>query len=355
MNALEKIIHQHIAAHGPISVTTFMQFCLQHPEYGYYRKNSVLGTKGDFITAPEISQIFGELLGVWVAEYWRLIGRPKEFIWLELGPGRGTLMADALRATQRLNDFHAAARIYMVESNPTLRAAQMLALKGRQITYCEDIKNLPSMPLIFIANEFFDALPLRQFINTPQGWRENKIKIAAEGGLSFTLTEKDIFSPVVAMLPDDAGKVVEVSQDQRRWMRRLAQHICTFGGGGLVVDYGYVEKSWQSTLQAVRAHQKVDFFSEIGETDLTALVDFKALKAVACSAGLGTSGPLGQGEFLKNMGLELRLHQLQQRATAQQAAELASGAARLVGESAMGRLFKVLSVHNGVANDLPGF
>ncbi|MDX2074117.1 MAG: SAM-dependent methyltransferase [Alphaproteobacteria bacterium] len=323
---LESLLKERIREHGPISIADYMAMCLTHPEYGYYMRRDPLGVAGDFTTAPEISQIFGELLGLWLAAQWQKQGRPEAAL-VEFGPGRGTLMADMLRATRKVAGFHDALSVHLVEASPVLKQKQWAALAGKHphISWQEDIAALPDVPVFAVANEFFDALPIRQFM----GNEERKVEVDGQGELQFTP-------------PGEA--IVEKSPASLAMMRNVASRIAGHGGAFLVVDYGYTGGSRGDTLQAVRQHHYHPVLADPGEADLTAHVDFDALMEVAQSAGATTFGALPQGKFLLQIGASQRLMNLCAAASEPQQKELMNGFERLISHEQMGELFKVLAV-----------
>ena len=357
MTALAAHIQDVIRARGSISLADFMDIALQHPEHGYYRHGDPLGQAGDFITAPEISQMFGEMIGLWCVEVWRQMGSPASFTLLEVGPGRGTLMQDALRATAKIPGFHAALDLHLLESNETLRAKQREKLAAHLPHYVDDLTQLPPQPLIVIANEFFDALPIRQFEKTFQGWCERMV--SADGkDLSFSfwpLDQASILLVPVALRQGVPGTVYEISTASLVVMHGLAAHVAKHGGAALVIDYGFGEAVGKPTLQAVHNHKFVSVLDQPGEVDLTAHVDFGALASVARAQGAQVSSLTGQGDFLTALGMELRAAQLKQHATPDQAAAIDAAFKRLTAPEDMGTLFKVMAVSSPNLNNLPGF
>ncbi len=264
----------------------------------YYAARDPFGAAGDFITAPEISQAFGECLGLWAAITWELMGRPDPVVLAELGPGRGTLMADALRAVREVAPaFHAAARVHLVESSPRLAAAQRARL-GEAARWHESVGTLPEGPAILLANEFFDALPIRQFVRRGGAWLE---RFVADG--RFIETPADP-APLPAEAPD--GAVFELSEAGRALAAALAGRVATQGGAALILDYGPAESGFGDSLQAMRAHGAADPLAEAGSVDLTAHVDFAAVAAAARESGAAVHGPLPQGLFLQRLGLMTR-------------------------------------------------
>ncbi len=327
---LEALIKERIKKHGAISIADYMNVCLLHPEFGYYMRRDPFGVSGDFTTAPEISQIFGELLGLWLAAQWQKQGKP-EAILVELGPGRGTLMADALRATKKIAGFHDAVSVHLIEASPVLQQKQWKNLAGKhpQISWHPSLESLPELPIFFLANEFFDALPIRQFV----GSEERKIMLDENGNLAFTPPTTNNQQPTT-----------ESSPASQQIMRELAAHIAHHGGAGIVVDYGYTGGSQGDTLQALKEHHYHDVLQEPGEADITAHVDFDALASAAQLAGAASFGALSQGKFLLQIGASQRLMNLCASASEPQKQELMSGFERLIAHEQMGELFKVLAI-----------
>ena len=346
MNALGRIIAQRIRLQGPISLAAFMADALGHPEHGYYRRADPFGQAGDFVTAPEISQMFGELIGLWCAEVWRLMGSPAAFRLVELGPGRGTLMADALRAARVLPGFEAAASLHLVETSPALRARQKAALAGRDVAWHDGFGEVPAGPTILVANEFFDALPVHQFVRTPGGWRE---RLVALDGDRFVLATAPTPTPAEVLIPEAIrlaapdGSVAEVSPAAVSTARAIAERLEAEGGAALIVDYGHAVHGTGETLQAVRRHRYHDILDDPGEADLTAHVDFAAL-ADAARPHAALHGPVTQGAFLRDLGIEMRARQLSQRATEAQRQDIETALHRLIDPAEMGNLFKVLAM-----------
>ena len=338
---LGHLIARRIALAGPISVADFMAEALGHPRLGYYRHALPLGAAGDFTTAPEISQMFGELLGAWLAERWLAMGRPAPVRLVELGPGRGTLMADALRATSGVPGFHAALDLHLVDINEPLHEAQRAALADFKPAWHERLDDVPAGPTLLVANEFFDALPVRQFHKTPRGWAERMVGLAPDGEtLRFALAPG--ITPLAAFLPDAPdGAEAELSEAGRALAAAIGVRLRRDGGWALIVDYGRDQSGPGTSLQAVRSHRGVDILDRPGETDLSAHVDFAAL---AEATGVTTFGPTGQGDFLRRLGIVERARALKQRATPEQGRVIDDALARLIAPDQMGTLFRVLAV-----------
>ena len=342
MTPLGERIAALIAATGPISVAEYMQICLFDPQQGYYSTRQPFGSDGDFVTAPEISQLFGELVAVWLYSAWRRAGGPRPVAVAEIGPGRGTLMRDMARTLRRLDPaLHADAAFALVETSERLMAVQRqtLADTGIEPAWHARPEELDGGFTLLVANELFDALPVRQYTLTDRGWRERVIGLDAENRLCFMAGPGQ---PDEALLPAAAaaarpGDVVELAPARTAMTERLAAHLAAHGGAGLAFDYGYLEPGLGDTLQAVRAHRYADVLSEPGAADLTAHVDFSALAGAArrhgLSVGLGT-----QGEFLEAMGILKRAERLSDAA----GAAPAKAAQRLVSPDGMGTLFKVI-------------
>jgi NADH dehydrogenase [ubiquinone] 1 alpha subcomplex assembly factor 7 len=344
-----------IAAGGPLSVYGYMEACLYDPEHGYYRNARPLGGGGDFITAPEISQVFGELIGLWAGEMWRLMGEPTPVRLIELGPGRGVLMADALRALRAAPGFLSAASVHLVETSAPLRQAQGAALQAApvSVTWHEDIAEVPDGAAIVIANEFLDCLPVRQFVfdGVAGLWRERAV-VFENGALGFGAGAEAGPGDLCGLEDFEDGAIVERRPGARALARMLAARApCA----ALIADYGYARPSLGDTLQAVKNHRFAGVFDAPGETDLTAHVDFAALRQASTEAGMEAFGPMPMGEWLLRLGLEARVAQLLARASEEDARDLKSGVLRLVDPAQMGALFKVFVAARGVAAPPPPF
>lgn len=335
MNPLETFLTDLIAAEGPLRMDRYMALCLGHPRHGYYVTRDPLGDKGDFITAPEVSQVFGELIGVWAVGAWGLMGQPQEFNLVELGPGRGTLMADVLRTVRRAApDFAAAARVHLVETSPVLRAKQRAAL-GEGAGWHDRLEDVPEGPMILLANEFFDAIPIRQFERREGVWRERVVGLS-DGRLSLG---------VGGIVPGSMGKdgdVMEFAPARDEIARHIGGRLAAHQGAALVIDYGHLHTAPGDTLQAMREHRFVPVTETPGEADLTSHVDFEKLAHALAEGGAITHRGMTQRDFLLAMGLEQRFAQLAGKADAATRAILERQMARLAEEAQMGNLFKLL-------------
>ncbi len=332
---LAQRLKAQIEAGGPISVAHYMAEANAH----YYGTRDPLGAAGDFITAPEISQMFGELVGLCLADVWQRSGRRAAPLYVELGPGRGTLAVDALRAMEAAA---LAPKPHFVETSPVLRDRQRAVLPT--VAHHDDIETLPDTgPLLVVANEFFDALPTRQIVRTDKGWRERVV--IAEDGERFSAIAgyRAMDGAILPALTDSpVGSIVEISPAAATVALALANRIARQGGIALIVDYGYVGPAAGDTLQAVRNHEKVDPFADVGESDLTTHVDFNIIGNMARQAGLQVFGPVGQGDFLKALGIDARAAQLA-RQSPERADDVTAARMRLVAPEQMGALFKVMA------------
>ncbi|MCF8495505.1 MAG: SAM-dependent methyltransferase [Alphaproteobacteria bacterium] len=350
---LRDILIGRIRKEGGIGVAEYMDLALAHPEHGYYRTKDPLGSAGDFTTAPEISQMFGEILGAWTAEVWRLMGKPAPFTLLECGPGRGTLMADLMRAGSAMPGFRAACRIHLLEINPALRAKQEEKLKGYEIQFHENLSRVPrDAPLIVIANEFLDALPVRQFERTPQDWRERVVLYEEAQGFYFGSRPVENL-PHLPVCP--AGSVFEISPARTEFMQEIGALLKAASGAALLIDYGHGQSAPGDTLQALCRHRFVSVFDHIGEADLTSHVDFQAAGEAASQSGAVVAGLREQGEFLNELGIAKRARRLMVSASPAQKKDIETALRRLRDSREMGSLFKVLGLQYGLPFALPGF
>ncbi|NBX66893.1 MAG: SAM-dependent methyltransferase [Proteobacteria bacterium] len=330
MDTLESVIKSHIRTHGPMTIETFMGMVLAHPRFGYYMTRDPLGAPGDFTTAPEISQLFGEMLGLCLADAWLRAGAP-DFDLVEFGPGRGTLMADLLRATKNIPAFHDRMRLHLVEMSPVLREKQAAMLKVYKPNWHDSHETLPTdRPLLMVANEFFDALPIQQVVNG----RERVIGLDARGELLFGLGA----AMPVGSKHDD---VYEHAPIRDAFAGALAERIKSQGGLMLAIDYGHdTPNSTGDTLQAVYKHTFCGVLENIGHADLTSHVDFYRLRQVAEKCGCTVFGSVTQKDFLESLGIRLRLKMLDTPA-------LQSGVERLLAPDEMGLLFRVIAFASG--------
>jgi NADH dehydrogenase [ubiquinone] 1 alpha subcomplex assembly factor 7 len=358
--SLFHVLQKELQESGPITLQAYMRRALTDPTYGYYIQRQPLGSAGvnggDFTTAPEISQMFGELLGAWCADLWHRMDSPAELRLVELGPGRGTLMADILRAASVLPAFSQAVEVHFVEISPTLRALQ--AEKVPDAHWHDDLAALPAsqgQPMIVLANEFFDALPIQQFRKTDSGWDEMMVAEAAEA-LVFTERACDTapFSPLQRLPEVETGDIVEVCPDAEQVMRLLADKLTIAGGAALIIDYGYSAPSVGDSFQALHRHTYTDPLANPGEADLTAHVNFSYLRDAATTSGLAGTQIVQQGAFLQALGLDVRAQALCASSPDRQRQILAERD-RLAAADQMGHLFKVLGLASASCPPLAGF
>lgn len=361
MTPLLALISRRIRDRGPITVADYMELALYHPRHGYYRRGDPFGRRGDFITAPEVSQMFGELIGLWCAVVWQSMGAPAAVVFCEMGPGRGTLMADALRAATRTAPaFVDAAQVHLVETSPALRALQRKALShslpARRCRWHDDIATVPEGPILVVANELFDALPIRQYVRHGEGWCERRVgRDASSQGLAFVghpVSPPDLPPALAAAAP---GQIVEVSPARCALAAAIGGRVAKCGGVALIIDYGHRTSAPGDTLQALRRHAVHDVLDRPGEADLTAHVDFEALAAAAGVSGARIFGPVEQGAFLQRLGIESRARALAMSATPAQRRDVAEALHRLVHPGEMGSLFKALAIAHADLPVPPGF
>jgi SAM-dependent MidA family methyltransferase len=336
-------LHDKLAAQiahtGPLTVAQYMTACLHDPQFGYYATRPALGEAGDFVTAPLISQMFGELIGVWAASAWRLMGEPASFVLAEMGPGDGTLMDDLLRAGRALPGFLDAADVWLVETSEPLAARQAEKL-GDRVRWARSLDEAPGgRPLLLVANELLDCLPARQFVRTATGWTEQVVGLDRQGALVFGRV------PAPVTLPDAReGAVLEQSAAQAALGTALGERLARDGGAALLIDYGRDRPGFGDTLQALRRHKKVDPLARPGEADLTVWADFPAVMAAAERAG-AASAILTQAAFLARLGIGARAEALV-RARPDKAALVGRQLQRLVGGDEMGELFKACCLYS---------
>lgn len=342
---LTDLLKAQIRATGPLTVPEFMTLALQHPEHGYYTRQEAIGASADFVTAPEISQVFGELIGLWLVQRWIDLGQPGRFLLVELGPGKGTLMADALRAASAMPTFLPAMELVLVETNETLRAAQAEKLAAYTPRWLDSFGALEAdAPLLVVGNEFLDVLPSAQFAVAKGAWFERLVSIDAESGaLSFVLGQPK--TPVLPLLPEPVeGRFHEIMPSLPGFLKDLSSALKAQTGAALFIDYAHEEDASAWSLQAVQAHEKVDPLEAVGEADLTTLVDFRAASRFAKEVGLSVPDPVSQRDFLLVLGAWQRFEMLAESAP-DDAADLLQALQRLVGKAQMGTRFKAWTCH----------
>ena len=338
MTPLEKLIREAIASEGPMRLDRYMGLALGHPQHGYYMWRDPFGARGDFVTAPEVSQAFGELIGVWCAAAWQAMGAPPSFNLVELGPGRGTLMADVLRAARVMPGFLAAAKIRLVEMSPVLRAKQMDVLGAA--AWHDRFEQVPEGPMILVANEFFDAIPIRQFERRDGQWFERVIGLQ-DGALKLGLVAAEDISSQPPQGSD--GDVIEFAPARSDIARLIGARLNGFPGAALIIDYGHLTSAPGDTLQAMRQHKFMAVTDFPGDCDLTSHVDFEALANALGNGGAQVAAAITQRDFLLAMGLEARMTTLSAKADAAMRDSLERAKSRLADPGQMGNLFKVLA------------
>ena len=340
-------IARRIRAEGPLSVAAFMAMALHDPEYGYYRHQYPIGRDGDFITAPEISQIFGELIGLWCADLWRRMGAPDPVTIVELGPGRGVLLADFLRAAATVPEFRRAMRIYLVEASPVLRVAQAECLAAAAPVFVADLDAVPEGSLLLVANEFFDALPVRQFVRCRNQWAERLVAVDEGGRFVFVDGRESALATALvpaALRDSPAGTIAEICPSSAALAGGIASRLVRHEGAALLIDYGHGVATPGATLAAVRLHRAADALEDPGTADLSAHVDFAAIAVAAVAAGAQAYGPMPQGRFLTALGADARLAALCAGAPRDRRDRLERGLTRLIDPREMGTLFKALAL-----------
>jgi SAM-dependent MidA family methyltransferase len=359
-------IKKLIKTSGPMPVWRYMDLCLTHPRYGYYISRDPLGREGDFTTAPEVSQMFGELLGLWAASVWKAIGQPPLLRLIELGPGRGTMMADALRALRVLPPLYQSLSVHLVEINPMLREKQQSTLSAmRNVAWHENIDEIPDGPAVIFANEYFDVLPIHQAVRCETGWHERTVEIDEGGLLEFGVAPEPVprfevlLPPLVRAAP--VGAVFEWRPDAE--IMKIATRVRDQDGAALIIDYGHLRSDAGDTFQAIARHSFADPLKDPGQADVTAHVDFEALVRAVQDIGAAVHGPVPQGDFLKRLGVETRAVTLMAKASHEVSEDISSALKRLTegGRGGMGSMFKVLAVSEphltalaGFADDKPG-
>ena len=342
---LGRVLCARIATQGPMPLSDYMAECLLNPQHGYYATRDPFGATGDFTTAPEISQMFGEMIGLCLAQIWLDQGSPERFVLAELGPGRGTLMADILRSFRKLPALHRAARPVLVEASATLKHRQAETLADEDVAWHDSIADLPEGPLYLIANEFFDALPIRQFRRDAAGWREVVVGLADDGRLIFGLTQPSAIAALAHRLADTRpGEVVELCPALPPIAAEAARRIAAHGGVALVIDYG----GWRSlgdTLQALSGHAVADPLAAPGHADLTAHVDFEAISQAWAIPGIAVTAMVPQGMFLERLGITARAQLLAASLAGDRLESHIAAHRRLTHPGEMGNLFKVIGCH----------
>ncbi len=350
MTPLSQSLAARIRVSGPITVAEFMAEALMHPTFGYYATRDPFGVAGDFTTAPEISQMFGELVGLCLAQTWIDQGSPRGVVLAEFGPGRGTLMADLLRATVRVPGFHAAISVHLIEASPKLRQVQ--ASRVPSATWHPDFRTLPEGPLLLVANEFLDALPIRQFVRAGPSWRERTIGLV-DGRLAFGLAPPAPVAALANRLTDTRdGDLVEVCPALTPIVSEIGRRVAAHGGAAIFVDYG----GWRSlgdTLQAMKNHAFADPLDSPGEADLTAHVDFEAI--AQCAPPARSTAMVTQGAFLRALGIEARAAVLGRNLTGEALKSHLAALDRLTDPGQMGHLFKAMGLYPHGAPLPPGF
>ncbi len=339
MRQLKDVVINHILAHGPMQIDAYWTLCLAHPEYGYYIKQDPLGALGDFTTSPEISQLFGEMIGIWAGEQWVRLGNSQKIHLVEFGPGRGTLMADLLRIAKLIPDFAAALRVHLVETSPALRAKQKEALQDWDVEWHDDLVSLPdNAPILMIGNEFLDALPIRQYIHIQQGWRERVIGAHNNVQLIF-----GIGGQVTGVDFPQArdGDIFEYAPSREAVYKKMIEKISNQGGAVLMIDYGHDRSACGDTFQAVMRHEFVDVLDHQGDADLTSHVDFERLKLQILNQEIAANIST-QKDFLMRYGIVERAEQLKRSASVLQGDDIDAALHRLLDDDQMGHMFKVM-------------
>ncbi len=356
---LAEIIRREIRDNGPMDLGRYMGLCLGHPAHGYYMTRDPFGVDGDFTTAPEISQLFGELIGAWVVDLWIKTGQNSPFRIAEFGPGRGSLMADVMRVTKPVPGFHDAVHLHLIETSPVLRAKQRDALSLYKVTWHDDLDSVPEDgQLMVLGNEFLDALPVRRFQKTREGWAEEVVGLEDDGAFAIGLAPADpamveLF-PRMLIYPQEYDRI-EISPVLNKILKCTCNRIQKQRGAALFLDYGYPHSSYGDTVQAVHRHQPVSIFFAPGEADLTAHVNFETVGTIALENGLTVHGPAKQGDFLNRLGIHARKAVLDKNATDRQKTEMENSVTRLTSYDQMGELFKVIAITADPHVRLEGF
>ncbi len=329
-----------------MDIGQYIEIVLGHPKYGYYVTRDPLGQAGDFTTSPEISQMFGEMLGAYFAHQWMNLGSPARFTFLECGPGRGTLMADMMRIGKAFDGFRQAVEIHLVEISPVLRQKQAEALRGYGPVWHEDVSTVPDdVPILMVGNEFLDALPLRQFVMEEEGWCERYVDYNEEAGFHYiNASSRDGLERNITCAAE-IGDILEVAPLRDVVVQELCRKMKASGGAALLIDYGHIKTAPGDTFQAMKGHLDCDVLEHIGEADLTTHVDFEALKVQAEKMGAKVSDSVTQAAFLNLVGIAQRAEILRAKATPAQAEDIESAYHRLTDHDKMGALFKVIAIN----------
>lgn len=359
MNKFEAFLKAHIDHNGPVDIAEFMAMAVGHPEYGYYATRNPFGSDGDFITSPEISQMFGELWGMWLADVWMKMGQADKVYLVECGPGRGTLMSDMLRVAKQVPGFYEALNVCLIEISPALRSVQKQKLLDHKVQWFDDLSSLPDdAPIFVVGNELFDALPMRQFLKAEQGWGERVVSYD-ENRKCFVFGYKEASPDFVRFVRNKAqhNDLIEYSPARSSFWQQVCERVNGQGGGALFADYGYLRSGPGDSLQAVKAHEFIDVLKDIGEADLSSHVDFGALVDVAAEVGVRVVEPAEQRDFLQMLGILNRSHELKKVATDKQRQDIEQAVERLigVGQFGLGKLFKVIAVCSDETIELCGF
>ncbi len=359
--SLEAELRRLITLAGPMPVAEYMGHCLGHPRLGYYMTHDPLGSDGDFTTSPEISQMFGELIGLWSAAVWRQMGAPADVRLVELGPGRGTMILDMVRAANVMPDFRRAIAVHLVETSPALLARQKQTLGNLDVSIAwhESLADVPEGPAIIVANEFFDAIPVNQAVKQADGWHERVVGLDPDAGFAFAIAPEPLkffeqtLPPQVRMA--EVGSIYEWRADA--FALEVGRRVVRGGGGALIIDYGHPESMVGDTFQALRKQRKADPLATPGLADLTAHVDFQSLGSTAESIGCRVHGPVDQATFLRRLGIEQRANNLKKVAPPDKvrAIDVALGRLTAGGATGMGNLFKAIGLSAPAIETLPGF
>lgn len=349
LNPLELHLKRLVEAQGPMALGAFIECALIHPEYGYYTQSNPFGKTGDFITAPDISQTFGEILGAWVIDIWNQMERPAVVNLIECGPGRGTLMVDMARMFRQFPNLTKAVHIRLIETQGEQRKAQEKALESVNVSWHEDISDVPDdNPCIIIGNEFLDALPIEQLKRGKSGWQKRYVHFSKEEN-TFIYEWKNADKGLLEHLPSitESNKIYEVSPARSRFIQQCAERIKRHTGAALFIDYGHIKSHHGDTLQAVKNHAYSKVLRDIGKSDITSHVDFDALARCLSARGVKVMPIISQGPFLLRLGIQHRLKALQKSAPSIDVSqELHDGVDRLVSPKEMGELFKVLCFYD---------